>query len=69
MRRVFDVELRRQSLALAYRDALVGVMALQPLLALGVTLWPIAAPAAYMACGTAVVGLATLIASLLIRDR
>jgi hypothetical protein len=66
---VFDDELRRQSLARAYRDALFGVMGLQPLLALGVTLWPIAAPAAFMACATAVVGLVTLIASLLFRDR
>lgn len=69
MRRVFDDELRQQSLALAYRDALIGVMGMQPLLAVGITLWPIATPAAFMACATAEVGLATLIASLLIRDR
>jgi hypothetical protein len=69
MRRVFDDELRRQSLSLANRDALIGVMAMQPLLAIGITLWPITAPAAFMACATAEVGLVTLIASLLIRDR
>lgn len=69
MRRLFDDELRRQSLSLAYRDALIAVMGVQPLLAVGVTLWPIATPAAFMACATAEIGLGTLIASLLIRDR
>jgi hypothetical protein len=69
MRRVFDDELRRQSLALAFRDALIAVMGMQPLLAIGITMWPFAVPAAFMACATAEVGLVTLIASLLIRDR
>jgi len=69
MRHVFDDELRRQSLARAFRDALIAVVGMQPLLAGGITLWPIAVPAAFMACATAEVGLVTLIVSLLLRDR
>ena len=69
MERLLDDELRRRSLNLACRDALVIVMGLQPLLALALARWPVAVPAAFMAASTALAGVVSLIASLLVRDR
>jgi hypothetical protein len=69
MERLLDDELRRRSLNLACRDALFIVMGLQPLLALVLARWSVAVPAAFMAASTALVGVVSLIASLLVRDR
>lgn len=69
MKRLLDDELRRRSLNLACRDALVIVMGLQPLMALVLARWPVAVPAAFMAASTALAGVVALIASLLVRDR
>lgn len=47
----------------------VVVLASQPLCAYATVLFPLASPAALMACATAMIGLGVLLASLLLRDR
>lgn len=69
MQAVLNDELRQLSLSRSYRNALVAVLLAQPLLVLLSYLVPLANPVALMACATALIGVMTVLGSLLAYDR
>jgi len=64
-----DDELRRQSVSRAQRDALLAVLAVQPVVALALTYFGADSPAALMACSTVVLGGVAFLGGILWRDR
>jgi len=62
-------ELRQRSLGLAQRDALIAVLAAQPLCAYATVQLALPSPSALMACATVTIGAIALLTSLLWRDR
>lgn len=62
-------ELRQHSLNLAYRNGLFAALAVQPLLAIGLTSAAISYPLAVMAAVTVTIGASAVLASLLVYDR
>jgi hypothetical protein len=62
-------ELRQYSMKLAYRNGFFAVLLAQPLLALAPTWIKFAYPVSFMACVTIVIGVVTMMASLLYYDR
>jgi hypothetical protein len=69
MKAMLNDELRQQSLRLSYRNGLAAVLLAQPLLALLLAWTPLAYPVALMASATTLLGVATVLASLLVYDR
>lgn len=68
-RAVQQDELRQMSLGLAQRDALIAVLAAQPLCAYATVQLAMPSPSALMACATVTTGAIALLTSLLWRDR
>lgn len=69
MSAVLNDELRKHALNLAYRNGLVAVLLVQPLLALLLISWPLAQPVVLMASSTALAGVCSVLCSLLVYDR
>lgn len=69
MSAVLDDELHKHALNLAYRNGLVAVLLVQPLLALLLISWPLAQPVVLLASSTALAGVCAVLCSLLIYDR
>lgn len=69
MKSIQDDELRQQSLSLAYRNGLLSVLLVQPLLAFGLASYAASYPLAVMAAATVTTGAAVVLASLLAYDR
>jgi hypothetical protein len=69
MKAVLNDELRQHSQTRAYRNGVIAVLALQPLLAMLVAYTAAAHPAALMASATASLGVIVVLASILWYDR
>lgn len=69
MKSIHDDELRQQSLHRAYRNGLLAVLVLQPLLAFALASFAAAFPLAVMAAATVTIGAVAVLASLLAYDR
>jgi hypothetical protein len=69
MRAILGDELRQDSLKRSYRNAFLGMMIAQPLLAFAPTWMVVAHPTSVMACLTIVTGMTVMFASLLYYDR
>jgi hypothetical protein len=69
MQAVLYDELRAASVNRAYRNAFMGVMVLQPVLAVTLARYAIANPVAFSSCVTVVFGISLLLASILYYDR
>jgi hypothetical protein len=69
MRAIQDDELRQQSLSRAYRNGLLAVLVVQPLLAFALASFAASYPLAVMAAVTVTTGAAMVLASLLAYDR
>ncbi|MET0856119.1 MAG: hypothetical protein ABWY27_05175 [Telluria sp.] len=69
MRAIRNDELRAASMHRAYRNACIGMMVLQPVLAIWLTHIAMADPLAFSACVTVLSGAALLLASILFYDR
>lgn len=69
MKNIREDELRQQSQGRAYRNALLAVLVVQPLLAFALTSSVVSYPLALMATVTVIAGAAVFLASLLFYDR
>ncbi len=69
MKSMLGDELRQQSLRLAYRNGLMTVLLAQPVLVMLLAWSDVQQPAVLMAGATALVGVATVLGSLLVYDR
>lgn len=69
MKALLNDELRQQSLARAYRNALIATLLAQPLLAWLLNLAPLPQPVVLMASLSVLVGVATVLGSMLAYDR
>ena len=69
MKAIQDDELRQQSIHRAYRNGLLGVLVVQPLLAFSLASFHAAYPLAVMAAVTVTTGAVVVLASLLVYDR
>ena len=69
MKAVLNDELRTQSLHRAYRNGLVAVLGVQPLLVFVLSSQTLPFPLLAMACATLLIGVATVLCSLLAYDR
>ncbi len=69
MKAVLNDELRTQSLNRAYRNGLVAVLVVQPLLVFVLSSQTLSFPLLAMACATLLIGVATVLCSLLAYDR
>lgn len=69
MKAILGDELRQDSLKRSWRNAFLGMMIAQPLLAFAPTWMVVAHPTSVMACLTIVTGMTVLFASLLYYDR
>ena len=69
MKSIRDDELRQQSLSRAYRNGLLAVLVVQPLLAFALATFAASYPLAVMAAVTVTTGAAVVLASLLAYDR
>ncbi len=69
MQAILNDELRVASVNRAYRNSFMGVMILQPLLAIALSLIVVAHPVALASCLTLMAGVVILLASILYHDR
>jgi hypothetical protein len=69
MKAVLQDELRRQAMQQACRNGLLAVLVAQPVLALLLTLVTVAQPVLLMATVTGLLGVATVLGSILVLDR
>lgn len=69
MKAIRDDELRQHSLSLSYRNGLLAVLVVQPVLAYALASFPASYPLAVMAAVSVTTGAAVVLASLLAYDR